>query len=34
LLLFGAQVISEFERVGKAPYRRTPQPMTTEAVQK
>jgi YihY family inner membrane protein len=34
LLLFGAQVISEFERVGKAPYRRTAQPMTTEAVQK
>ncbi|NGZ83255.1 YihY/virulence factor BrkB family protein [Duganella aceris] len=34
LLLFGAQVISEFERVGKAPYRRTAQPMTTQAVQK
>jgi len=34
LLLFGAQVISEFERVGREPYRRTPQPMTTEAVQK
>jgi YihY family inner membrane protein len=34
LLLFGAQVISEFERVGKEPYRRAAQPMTTQAVQK
>lgn len=31
LLLLGAQVISEFERVGRGRPRRAPQPMTTEA---
>jgi YihY family inner membrane protein len=38
LLLFGAQVISEFERAGRERYRdrrpRPPQPLTTPAVQK
>ena len=30
LLLLGAQVISEYERVGKAPIQATPQPLTTQ----
>jgi YihY family inner membrane protein len=34
LLLFGAQVISEFERVGRVRPQRSPQPMTTEAASK
>ncbi|MRX09224.1 YihY family inner membrane protein [Pseudoduganella sp. FT25W] len=34
LLLFGAQVISEFERVGRERPQHAPQPLTTEAVPK
>ncbi|MFS2005590.1 YihY/virulence factor BrkB family protein [Duganella sp. CT11-25] len=34
LLLFGAQVISEFERAGREQQFRAPKPLTTEAVQK
>lgn len=34
LLLFGAQVISEFERVGRERPQRAPKPMTTEAASK
>jgi YihY family inner membrane protein len=33
LLLFGAQVISEFERAGREEHPSAPKPMTTEAVQ-
>ncbi|NVM76951.1 YihY family inner membrane protein [Duganella sp. SG902] len=33
LLLFGAQVISEFERVGRGRPNRAPRPMTTETTQ-